>query len=290
MNITAARPARAHRRTIAVIATLGAAVALLAPASPAAAAGEFGAISGLGKIRDNLPTDVHFTVHDIAAPITKVEVSVTLKHPDVGMIEAQLIAPNGATQSVIQTNGFGPINGTYVFSDSATQRIYGSYTSPVPSGTYRATGNNGDAVLLAPAFVTVPNPNGTWTLRLLDYDDDGLNGSVTAARLRLAGTNDPCRGRAVTLRGTDASETITGTAGNDVIDAGNGDDLIIASGGNDIACGGGGNDVIKGGGGNDKLYGQSGNDTLKGGAGTDRCDGGLDTDRARTCERTVGIP
>ena len=64
-----------------------------------------------------------------------------------------------------------------------------------------------------------------------------------------------CKGRPVTILGTDGAETIRGTDKRDVILALGGDDRIDGRGGNDVICGGAGRDLIKGGSGQDKIFG-----------------------------------
>jgi uncharacterized repeat protein (TIGR01451 family) len=119
-----------------------------------------------------------------------------------------------------------------------------------------------------------------------------------------------CKKKAVTIPGTDASETLTGTNDRDVIRAGGGDDEINALGNKDLVCAGGGNDFVLAGEGNDFVKGQSGrdkasgqgggdtlrgnrnrdklkggggNDLLAGGKGRDRCRGGSGQDILRSC-------
>ncbi|MGH2922441.1 MAG: calcium-binding protein [Solirubrobacterales bacterium] len=109
-----------------------------------------------------------------------------------------------------------------------------------------------------------------------------------------------CRGRAVTITGSDKNDDlphITGTAGADVIAAGNGNDIVFAKGSDDVVCGGpgrdeiiggrgedvlageGGGDFLFGSGDKDKLLGGKGGDFLKGGKGKDTLKGGRGKDR-----------
>jgi Ca2+-binding RTX toxin-like protein len=100
-----------------------------------------------------------------------------------------------------------------------------------------------------------------------------------------------CKGREVTILGTDEAETLRGTNHRDVILALAGDDRIDGRGGNDVICGGAGRDLIKGGSGHDKLFGgadgrseQRSNDgvrlmvgdVVQGGPGDDLIDLGYD--------------
>lgn len=77
-----------------------------------------------------------------------------------------------------------------------------------------------------------------------------------------------CKGKAVTIPGTDGNDVLKGTAGVDVMIGGNGNDKLFGKKGNDVICGGKGNDVLRGGAGNDILLGGPGKDIGKGGAGT----------------------
>jgi Ca2+-binding RTX toxin-like protein len=64
-----------------------------------------------------------------------------------------------------------------------------------------------------------------------------------------------CKGRAVTILGTDGADNLRGTDNRDVILALDGDDRVDGRGGNDVICGGSGRDLIKGGSGADKIFG-----------------------------------
>jgi Ca2+-binding RTX toxin-like protein len=87
-----------------------------------------------------------------------------------------------------------------------------------------------------------------------------------------------CRGKQVTIVGSDRADRITGTRRADVIMGVGGNDKLSGLAGNDLICGGAGKDTLKGGKGNDKLYGQAGKDTLKGGRGKDKLKGGASKD------------
>jgi hypothetical protein len=111
-----------------------------------------------------------------------------------------------------------------------------------------------------------------------------------------------CRGKDVTLLGTEFSNALNGTARDDVISGLGGRDVIAGGAGDDTICGGNGGDDIRGGPGSDLLAGDGGNDTLAGGddddvllggngddtlsgdAGTDHCDGGAGTNSLQACE------
>jgi Ca2+-binding RTX toxin-like protein len=100
-----------------------------------------------------------------------------------------------------------------------------------------------------------------------------------------------CKGRAVTILGTDKADTLRGTNQRDVILALDGDDRVDGRGGNDVICGGSGRDQLLGGSGQDKIFGgadgrsqtrnQDGvrlmvGDVVQGGPGDDLIDLGFD--------------
>lgn len=121
-----------------------------------------------------------------------------------------------------------------------------------------------------------------------DTDPNGANNTATTTTTVIAqggggggGGGATCSGRAVTIVGTGGADTLTGTAKRDVIKARGGNDQIRGLQGNDIVCAGGGNDTVKGGAGSDRLKGGSGRDLLKGGGGNDDLFGGPGRDRCR---------
>ena len=121
-----------------------------------------------------------------------------------------------------------------------------------------------------------------------------------------AGTSGPgpkfvsfnkCKGRSLTIVGTQGKDRIKGTKGRDVISALGGNDRVRGGRGKDVICGGRGNDRLRGGVDKDRLVGQNGKDRLNGGSpgnqGANRpgkkrgdvCAGGRGKDRTRGCER-----
>ena len=98
-----------------------------------------------------------------------------------------------------------------------------------------------------------------------------------------------CKGRPVTIAGSDGVDDLNGTPGRDVIAGLGGRDKITGLESRDLVCGGGGSDVLRGGKGKDKLYGQGGKDKLSGGGGKDRCVGGKKEDSAKKCENEKSI-
>ena len=100
-----------------------------------------------------------------------------------------------------------------------------------------------------------------------------------------------CKGRAVTILGTEDADNLRGSNQRDVILALGGDDRIDGRGGDDIICGGSGRDLVKGGPGHDKIFGGADGrsdavnddgvrlmvgDVVQGGPGDDLIDLGFD--------------
>lgn len=112
-----------------------------------------------------------------------------------------------------------------------------------------------------------------------DFNQDGLSDLVVSAPfaspngLNHAGAAHVVFGRlsttAVSLAGTNASQTLVGSNQDDTLSGVGGDDHLWGHGGVDILNGGQGNDTLIGGAGNDILFGGNGSDTLDGGDGND---------------------
>ena len=133
--------------------------------------------------------------------------TISAQHASVGDLKLELIAP-GATSGqpnrskVIFTrtgSSSGPgdestLDGTYVFADTApvSPTWWGKAAStgegqPILSGFYRASLANGSNTTITPDFFSVPNMNGTWTLRVSDGRGGGI-GQITAASIDLTGS------------------------------------------------------------------------------------------------------
>jgi Ca2+-binding RTX toxin-like protein len=283
------------RRSIALaaLATVGAAIAFVAPVSPAAAADFNADLGTLGPIpdNDNNGINVTFTVSGTVGAIADANVSITLNHPRLRDLRGTLIAPDGTTSLIIFGQFPGdPIGnpgiGTFRFTDSApaTPTWRGALAAtnlvPMPEGDYRASDAGGANVLITPVFSGLTNANGVWKLNLADLAG-GQTGGVGGATLDI--DTATCDGHAATVAGT------LGTAGSDVIVGTAGNDVIRGLGGNDIICGGDGDDKLKGGAGNDRLFGEAGRDKLRGGQNSDYCDGGSERDNAKKCETKTSI-
>ncbi|QYO66731.1 FG-GAP repeat domain-containing protein [Leptolyngbya sp. 7M] len=159
--------------------------------------------------------DVTFNVTGISGAPSLVEVNMTFGSPNhtwMGDVSAVLIAPNGASHTVFARTGAttatscgfsSDLGGTYNFADSASSPPSGGWWQAaalpgvVPAGTYRTTNSGGAGATnpmpptnMTPAFASVANPNGTWTLRFTDFGG-GDTGAVTAANLTIQGASVP---------------------------------------------------------------------------------------------------
>jgi hypothetical protein len=124
-----------------------------------------------------------------------------------------------------------------------------------------------------------------------DCDNDGLPDQTGDATLSSPGCPPKltCKGKPLTLVGTDGDDVILGTDNRDVIGALDGNDKVRGLDGRDLICGGKNKDTLKGGKAKDKLLGQKGRDRLKGGGGRDVCKGGKGDDSASACEKERSI-
>ena len=122
----------------------------------------------------------------------------------------------------------------------------------------------------------------------LSDGEAGEFANTSPGRLNVSAVFEPtatstCKGREVTLQGTQGNDQMTGTPGPDIIASLEGKDKVSGLGGKDIICGGIGKDTLNGGKGKDRLLGQKGADTLKGGGGNDTCKGGKGRDVEKSC-------
>ena len=160
---------------------------------------------------------------------------------------------------------------------------YRAGTSPEP--------NVGDTFVMDTA---VPSVRINVAARLEpDCDNDGLGDETQDTNLSTCapGTIPPpakggptCKGKPVTIVGTNGRDVRTGSQGRDVFVGLGGSDKLSGKAGNDVICGGAGKDTLKGGKGKDSLLGQKGKDALKGDGGKDICRGGKGNDTASKCE------
>ncbi len=183
-------------------------LSLVAVVSASAAYAQTFPGAGTGQIPDGGPgcgpegeaLDITFTVTDVTAPLTAVEVDIAANHSWVGDLNVSLIAPD-ATEHVIfagtgstTATGCGSgddLDGVYNFTNEGTPDWW-LLGTPYPSGDYQTTtagdDPSGGAVTdINAAFAAVADPNGTWTLRVLDAGG-GDTGDVTAANLFLMGS------------------------------------------------------------------------------------------------------
>jgi Ca2+-binding RTX toxin-like protein len=205
-----------------------------------------------------------------------------------------LVGPQGQTADLYDGVGSGTNadNATITFDDAAAATV----PNPPVTGTFKPTQEGANCLSTDPALdypspaPTAPygvalagfngtNPNGTWSLYVVDTSG-GDSGSIAGGwSLDLTVPTGTCKGRQATRVGTAGNDVIQGTNGPDVIVALGGNDKVSGLGGKDRICGDAGKDTLNGGGAGDRLYGGLGSDRLNGGAGADRLFGQRGRDR-----------
>ncbi|RME15833.1 MAG: calcium-binding protein, partial [Alphaproteobacteria bacterium] len=100
---------------------------------------------------------------------------------------------------------------------------------------------------------------------------DSYVGTTMADTFHLGGGNDKAWGGA-------GLDRLFGEAGKDRLFGEEGDDQMVGGGAGDALFGGAGDDTMRGGAGNDRLSAGDGNDSLEGGGGADRLSGGAGND------------
>jgi hypothetical protein len=138
----------------------------------------------------------------------------------------------------------------------------------VPPGTTRTFTNQADRQIDISALLEP------------DCDKDGLGDETQDKIFTNAACPGEvtCKGRFLTIVGTDGPDEIVGTPNRDVIAALDGNDKVLALGGDDIVCGNRGKDRLLGQDGEDVLKGNRGKDTEKGGADDDTLKGNRGAD------------
>ena len=183
--------------------TLAPQAAAAPPLTFAATPASLGAIADNGCVTGGANVRViEFDVSGVS-PGRLADVSITNlagSHTKVGEIFMRLVAPTGANQILLpqivsavsrdNSNFAGP----YTFSDRASAPPSGGWiqasaavgdTDSVPSGSYWATSYSPvQRVDITPAFASVSDPNGTWSLRICDTGV-GETGSISSATLEL---------------------------------------------------------------------------------------------------------
>jgi subtilisin-like proprotein convertase family protein len=171
----------------------------------------------LGAIPDNnpaTPRDVTFTVSGApvgAPPSVSVDMTFSPLHTWVGDLEVRLIAPNSTAfllygrtgQTGASAGDSSDLTGPYNFTDTAMGTNWwaeaasaGAAVALTP-GSYRTTQGGPQPVIntspvtnLTAAFASIPDSNGTWTLRFTDHAA-GDTGAVSAANLTIGGGGCP---------------------------------------------------------------------------------------------------
>ena len=185
---------------------------------------------------------------------------------------------------------------------SFVREIKGGFTIANGVVIEKATGGNGNDILIGNAVANILTGNGGNDFLMGKAGGDTLNGGsgfdtasyalatagVTAA-LGNSGNGSGSGGEAAgdtytgieklegsnfndTLTSGNAANTLSGLDGNDYLSGGNASDILEGGDGADLLAGGNDNDTLSGGAGNDGLDGGNGADLLDGGADNDTLD------------------
>ena len=194
--------------------------------------------NGSGTSTCGAPLDVQFAVTGVSGSVNSVILEMTANHLYVGDLDVALIAPDATSFTLFRFAGratptdrgfWTNLNGTYTFSDIGSVPFWAAAAaSPgngyeILGGFYRAQ-NGGPFAPANPgppmtqlntAFSAVADPNGIWTLRVLDCaggGPQGDTGAVTAASLSLGGLAPTSAGVAIGGRvRTEDGRAVSGT-------------------------------------------------------------------------------
>ena len=155
--------------------------------------------------------DITFTAAGVFPPLEAVEVDLNATHSWVGDLNVSLIAPD-ATEHVLfgsvgstTATGCGDssdLGGVYNFTDDLgaadfwAESLNGTGAYVMLPGDYFTSEigddnpTGGTVTSINDAFAAVADPNGTWTLRVID-GGGGDTGSVSSANLFLMGGPNP---------------------------------------------------------------------------------------------------
>ena len=237
--------------------------ALLAQASPAAAAVDCRLVDTLIDTRLYIDTDEDVTLSVSGSDLL---VNGAFCGPLTGIVQFN---PTGPIDVVVEAGQQwpGPFAGEPFQNDHVQLNV-----DPLPDGsTMRIVGSN-----QAETMLFTVGSGGFGEVRVYNGNYDGLRlivlfatGNSPDLEFVLGGKRDRFDAR--------ESGTWTGTV---TVNGGGGRDIITGSGGPDTLLGGPGKDVINGGPGKDVINGGAGPDTINGGGGRDRIDGGGGRDTA----------
>ena len=231
-------------------------------------------------------------------------------HPDDVQVKLRVLAPNAGFTAVTGagTSATGTLSGSNGASDAMAPVLTFPTQLPIAAGStigleldgngrLRSTGLSDlfrSTVVPSPADGgTSPVPGGDSGVEFLfnadiepDCDNDRLGDETQDRSLPTppCPTALACKGKRLTIAGTNGPDQIVGTDNRDVIGALDGSDKVSGLAGNDVLCGGPGSDTLKGGTGKDALLGQRGKDRLNGGGAKDLCKGGKGEDTAKACD------
>ncbi len=188
------------------------------------------------------PRDVNFAVTGASVPVASISLSITMTHTYVGDLDISLIAPDFTTFTVFSFVGRNPpvgsdfgdssnLNGTYTFSDvsngnmwsSAASRnsnqniVAGPFRTQMP-GPFAPSDPGPPFTIFNSGFTGVLNPNGNWTLRVLDCAAADT-GTISAATLTLLGptaAGSRLAGRVVSPTGRGLSRVVITVSGGNL--------------------------------------------------------------------------
>ena len=218
------------------------------------------------------------TIAGVAGLISDLDLQTFITHTLNGDLIIQLTSPSGTTITLVNRTGAptspGDINangflGT-VWDDDAGFVLPDGFAF---AGNASAPGLTPEELLAA---FDGEDPNGTWTLTVIDADQDFFTpvgvGTLDSWSLTIDTVVPDMPDGADTLYGGDAGDVIYGDDGDDA--------MATALGGGDTLYGGAAGDTLYGESNSDTLYGDAGADTLYGGSQNDTLYGGTEADTA----------
>ncbi len=142
------------------------------------------------------PYPATVSVSGLAGSVTDVDVTLTgLSAPRGQDLDVVVVDPRGDAVTVLSDTSRGPVDGaTIVFDDAARSPFQAS--DPITSGVFQVTNYEQDDPMPAPAPDPAPygrrldtfsgiDPDGTWSLYVVDDDGAGGTGSIDAWSLQI---------------------------------------------------------------------------------------------------------
>jgi subtilisin-like proprotein convertase family protein len=145
-----------------------------------------------GAIADATPTDTSITdfttsVSGLDPSTSLVTVSLNLSHDDLEDLEIYLTAPTGEILNLATFLSGAPGTVNTTLSDSSSNFAIDTDSNPYDLLSYQPSASSLTFALsqtiLSFAGFNGSDPNGTWTLRIADLNNNGLTGTLTTATL-----------------------------------------------------------------------------------------------------------